>query len=276
VEYYEADIRDAEIIRSVVREISPSQIYHLAGITAVDASWTNPRLTYEINVLGAHNLFDAAMNLPVPPRILNISSSQVYAPASGRLTERSPIWPDNPYAASKAMAELLVPQYQNRTTGGIITARPFNHTGSAQLPTFVVPSIAKQFAEIELGLRPPKLSLGNINVKRDFLDVRDVVVAYSMLLAKGKPSDVYNVCAGFATGISDIVEIFRSISGIDVAIEIDPDKVRREEVAEICGDPRKLEVETGWRCEIPLKKTVQDILDYWRWQCRRGAIATSC
>ena len=276
VQYYEVDIRDEEAVRSVLRDVSPDQIYHLAGITAVDVSWTHPRLTYEVNVLGAHNLFAAAMDLPAAPRILNVSTSQVYAPASGRLTENSPIGPDNPYAASKAMAELLVPQYRNRATGGIITARPFNHTGSAQLPNFVLPSIAKQFAEIELGLRSPRLNLGNVNVKRDFLDVRDVVVAYSKLLSNGKPSEVYNVCSGEGVLLSDIVEMFRSTSGIDVTVEIDPEKVRPKEAAEICGDPRKLETETGWRREIPLQKTVEDILNYWRSQCRsRGAIATS-
>lgn len=275
VQYYEVDIRDAETVRKVVREVSPDQIYHLAGITAVDASWTHPRLTYEVNVLGAHNLFDAALNLPAPPRILNVSTSQVYAPAPGCLTEQSPLCPDNPYAASKAMAELLVPQYRNRTMGGIITARPFNHTGCGQLPNFVLPSIAKQFAEIELGLRPPKLILGNINVKRDFLDVRDVVAAYRMLVANGEPWEVYNVCSGTMVLLSDIVKMFRSISGIDVTIEVDPDKVRPKEIAEICGAPRKLAAATGWRRQIPLEKTVEDIHNYWRSLCQsRDAIVT--
>jgi GDP-4-dehydro-6-deoxy-D-mannose reductase len=274
VQYHEVDIRDAEMVRSVVREANPDRIYHLAGITAVGVSWANPRLTYEVNVLGAQNLFDAAMNLPVPPRILNISTSQVYAPAQGILTEESPLRPDNPYAASKAMAELLAFQYLDRAPGGIITARSFNHTGSGQPPSFVLPSIAKQFAEIESGFRPPKLNLGNIALKRDFTDVRDVVRAYGLLLEKGRTSEVYNVCSGVPVLISDIIDTLQAITGINVTIEIGADKVRPKEVAEIYGDPGRLQSDTGWRRQISLERTVEDVLNYWRSQSRnQDAIA---
>jgi GDP-4-dehydro-6-deoxy-D-mannose reductase len=273
VRYYEVDIRDAERVQSVVREVNPEQVYHLAGITAVDVSWKYPRLTYEVNVFGAQNLFDAAMSLPAPPRILNVSTSQVYAPGSGILSEENPLRPDNPYAASKAMAELLAPQYSEHATGGIITARPFNHSGDGQPPNFVLPSIAKQFAEIEAGLRPPKLKLGNIAVARDFTDVRDVVRAYWLLLERGKTSEVYNVCSGTAVLVADIIGMFERISGTDIVIEIDPNRVRAKEVTEIYGDPSKLRAETGWHRQIPLEKTVEDMLNYWRSQCRsRDAI----
>lgn len=268
VQYYGVEIRDAGAVRSLVREVNPDQIYHLAGITSAEVSRADPRLTYEVNVFGAHNLFDAAMNLPAPPRILNVSTSQVYAPASGILTEESPLRPDNPYAASKAMVELLVFQYRDRSTGGIITARSFNHTGCGQSPDFVLPSIAKQFAEIESGLRAPRLHLGNIAVRRDFTDVRDVVRAYCMLLEKGRTSEVYNVCSGAAVLLSEIVKLFQAISGIDITIEIDREKVRPREVTEIYGDPSKLQADTGWHPQIPLKKTVEDLLNYWRSRCR--------
>jgi GDP-4-dehydro-6-deoxy-D-mannose reductase len=276
VQYHELDIRDAERVRSVVHEVNPDRIYHLAGITAVDVSWTHPRLTYEVNVFGAQNLFDAALNLPVLPRILNISTSQVYAPASGIITEESPLRPENPYAASKAMAELLVPQYHERPIGGIITARPFNHTGCGQPPNFVLPSIAKQFAEIELGLRPPTLKLGNIAIRRDFTDVRDVVRAYGMLLENGRTSEVYNVCSGTAILLSDIIGMFQAVSGIDITIEIDPNKVRAGEGAEIYGDPHKLHADTGWQPEIPLQKTVEDMLNYWRSRCQSRDAMSIC
>jgi len=268
VQYHEVEIRDTDRVRSVLRRVNPDQIYHLAGITAVDFSWAHPRETYEVNVFGTQNLFDAAMDLPQPPRILNISTSQVYAPACGMLSESSPVGPGNPYAASKAMAELLVFQYKDRAPSGIITARSFNHTGRGQSPTFVLPSIAKQFVEIELGLRPPKLNLGNVAVRRDFTDVRDVARAYSMLLESGKTSEVYNVCSGVAVGLSDIVKMFQAISGIDVSIALDPEKIRKSEVSEMYGDPGKLQAETGWQCQIPLEKTLEDMLDYWRSQCQ--------
>src|SRR4029077_6130670 len=136
--------------------------------------------------------------------------------------------------------------------------------GPGQPPHFVLSSIAKQFAEIEAGLRPPRLALGNIDVKRDFTDVRDVVQAYIALLHKGRTGEVYNVCSGRAIRLADVVDKFRAISGQAVEIEIDPARVRSNEVAEIVGDSSKIRNETGWSPTIPLEKTARDLLDYWR------------
>jgi GDP-4-dehydro-6-deoxy-D-mannose reductase len=270
VEYYELDIRRADEIRSVVREISPTQIYHLAGVSAVDVSWNNPRLTFEVNVLGTYNLLEAAMLLPSTPRILNVSTSQVNAPSNDILTETSPLSPDNPYAASKAMAELLRVQYRKYTDGGIITARSFNHTGPGQTPSFVLPSIAKQFAEMEAGLRAPILTVGNVEVKRDFTDVRDVVRAYSALLHKGRTGEVYNVCSGSAVRLADCIRKFEAISGITIEINTDPARLRSNEISQIFGDSTKIRTETGWNPQIPLEKTIQDLLDYWREKIKRA------
>jgi GDP-4-dehydro-6-deoxy-D-mannose reductase len=264
VDYYELDIRVTDEIRSLVHKINPTYIYHLAGVSAVDVSWSNPRLTFEVNVLGTSNLFEAAMSLPALPRILNVSTSQVYASSDMILTETSPINPDNPYAASKAMAELLRVQYRKRIGGGIITARSFNHTGPGQSPNFVLPSIARQFAEIEAGLRPPRLTVGNIEVKRDFTDVRDVVRAYVALLDKGRADEIYNVCSGSAERLADVIAEFEAISGIAVPIETDPEKLRSNEFSQIFGDATKIRTETGWVQQIPLQKTIGDLLDYWR------------
>jgi GDP-4-dehydro-6-deoxy-D-mannose reductase len=273
VQYYAVDVRNVEGVRSVVHDFRPQQVYHLAGISAIDLSWSDPRLTYEVNVFGAHNLFAAAMSLPSPPRILNISTSQVYAANSGILTEESPIGPDNPYAASKAMAELLLVQYRRAVVGGVITARSFNHTGAGQTPKFALPSIAKQFAEIECGLRPSKLTLGNVDVERDFTDVRDVVRAYWMLLQRGKAGEVYNVCSGCAVSLAEIIKKFEAIAGLNVSIETDPDRVRANEVMRICGDPEKIQAEIGWDRQVPLEKTIEDLLQYWRSKCRSRDVA---
>jgi GDP-4-dehydro-6-deoxy-D-mannose reductase len=271
VEYHAVDIRSAEQVRSVVHNFSPTHIYHLAGISAVDVSWSNPQLTFEVNVLGAYNLFEAAMSLTSPPSILNVSTSQVYAASGTILTESSPVNPDNPYAASKAMAELLRVQYRKSTGGGIVTARSFNHTGPGQTPNFVLPSIAKQFAEMEAGLRPPRLTAGNLDVKRDFTDVRDVVAAYYALVEKGRFDEVYNVCSGSAVRLADIVRKFEAISGIAVEINTDSDRLRSNEVSQIFGDPTKIKTDTGWSPQIPLEKTILNLLDYWREMIRRGS-----
>jgi len=264
VDYHEVDIRDRDAVRSVVGKVEPNKIYHLAGVSALDVSWSNPQLTYEVNVFGANNLFNAAMELPSPPRILNISTSQVYAPSSRPLNEDSSIRPDNPYAASKAMAELLTVGYRRHNTGGIVTARAFNHTGPGQPPSFVLPSIAKQFAEIEAGMKPPKLIVGNIEVKRDFTDIRDVVRAYRALLDRGKPGEIYNVCSGSATSLADIIQMFQSISTTKVTIAVEEARVRRDDVPHICGDRKKIQELTGWCPRISLHEMVASLIDYWR------------
>jgi GDP-4-dehydro-6-deoxy-D-mannose reductase len=264
VDYHEVDIRDRGSVRSVVQKVNPDQIYHLAGVSAVDTSWSNPQLTYEVNVFGANNLFNAAMGLPSPPRILNVSTSQVYAPSFRALSEDSLVRPNNPYAASKAMAELLAVEYQRYTAGGIITARAFNHTGPGQTPNFVLPSIAKQFAEIEAGRRPPTLTIGNVEVKRDFTDIRDVVRAYRTLLDKGSTGEVYNVCSGSAIRLADVIQIFESITGTKITIATEATRVRCDDVLQICGDPKKIREGTGWYPQIALQETIADLLDYWR------------
>ena len=264
VDYHVLDIRTADEVRAVVHNFSPTHVYHLAGISSVDVSWSNPRLTFEVNVLGAYHLFEAAMSLPSPPRVLNVSTSQVYAASGSVLSETSPLSPDNPYAASKAMAELLRVQHRKSLSGGIITARSFNHTGPGQTPNFVLPSIAKQFAEMEAKLRPPRLMAGNLEVERDFTDVRDVVVAYSALLERGRTDEVYNVCSGFPVRLADVIQKFEAISGIAPEIETDPARVRSNEVSRIFGDSTKIRTETGWTPQIPLEKTIRALLDYWR------------
>jgi GDP-4-dehydro-6-deoxy-D-mannose reductase len=272
VRYYEIDIRDSDQVGRLVRELNPTLVYHLAAVSAIDQSWGNPRLTLEVNVLGTYNLFEAAMGLPCPARILNVSTSQVYARSLEALSEESSIGPENPYAASKAMAELLRVQYAKFTSGGIITARSFNHTGRGQPPTFVLPSMAKQFAEIELGLRPPKISVGNLQVRRDFTDVRDVVRAYCLLLEHGKPGAVYNVCSGWAVLLADIIDMFKAQVGIQVTLETEPVRVRSNEAVQILGSPQKIQRETGWSPQIPLQKTIEDLLAYWRSKCREEAL----
>jgi GDP-4-dehydro-6-deoxy-D-mannose reductase len=264
VTHYAVDLRNRDEVNSVVRDVSPDGIYHLAGISSIDISWSNPRLTFDVNVLGALNIYEAAMILPSPPRILNVSTSQVYGNSAGILTEGSPLNPDNPYSASKAMAELLLVQYRKCMRGGIITVRPFNHTGPGQSPNFVLPSIAKQFAEIEVGVRSPRLAMGNIDVKRDFTDVRDVLQAYIALLHNGRAGEVYNVCSGRAVRLVDIIGKFQEICRKTVEIDIDPTLVRSNEVAEIVGDFSKIRIETGWSPEIPLESTIRDLMDYWR------------
>jgi GDP-4-dehydro-6-deoxy-D-mannose reductase len=252
-----------------VREFRPTEIYHLAAISAIDTSWSNPSLTFEVNVIGTYNLFEAGMALAAPPRILNVSTAQVYAASASPLTEASLVGPANPYSASKAMSELLSVQYSKALSGGVITARAFNHSGPGQRPAFVLSSIAKQFAEMGAGQRTPKLNVGNVDVVRDFTDVRDVVRAYAALVEKGRIGDIYNVCSGFAVRLADVVAKFTSGSGIAVTLETDPLRLRPGEVSTLVGDSTKIRRETGWIPQIPLENTIHDLLDHWRTRVRR-------
>jgi GDP-4-dehydro-6-deoxy-D-mannose reductase len=264
VDYCKADICNPDDIHAIVRETNPNQIYHLAGVSSVAASWNNPRVAFDVNVIGSFNVFEAAMRLSSPPKILNVSTAQVYANSADALAETDRLNPDNPYAATKAMAELLAVQYQKCRSGGIITARAFNHTGPGQLPSFVLPSFAKQIAEMEAGLIPPVLKVGDINVKRDFTDVRDVVVAYCELLDKGTVGEVYNVCSGRAVLLTDLVGELQKDCSVTVKIEVDHERVRPSDVPQVVGDPSKIQSVTGWTSRIPLETTLKDLLVYWR------------
>jgi len=264
VNYCVADIRNADDTAAAIRAANPDQVFHLAGVSSIAASWNDPRRALEVNVIGSYNVFEAAMRQPSPPRILNVSTAQVYAPSDVALKETSPTSPDNPYAATKAMAELLMVQHQGSRSGGIVTVRAFNHTGPGQSPAYVLPSFAKQLAEMEAGLCAPVLKVGNIQVKRDFTDVRDVVVAYCELLAKGKTGEVYNVCSGRAVLLADLVRELQENCSVAIEIEADPKRLRAREPALMVGDPGKIMRETNWTPRISLQSSLKDLLVYWR------------
>jgi len=270
IQYCELDIRDAESLRRLIQDCSPTRIYHLAAISEVGLSWSNPRLTFEVNVLGTYNVFDAAMQLKSPPKVLNISTSQVYASSAIRLNETCLVKPDSPYSASKAVAELLTVQYGRIPIGGITTARSFNHCGPGQTPNFFLSSVAKQFAEMEAGSCPRTLTLGNLTVKRDLTDVRDVVRAYDLLIENGQPWETYNVCSGVSVSLAEVVHLFQDLVDFEVAIRADPTKVRPNDSEQVCGDPTKIRHHTGWTPLISLETTVRDTLDYWRSKCRES------
>jgi GDP-4-dehydro-6-deoxy-D-mannose reductase len=264
VRYYDLDLRCNDDLRALVRDFPATEIYHLAGISDVESSWSNPRLTFEVNVAGTCNLLEAAMQLPSPPRILNVSTSQVYAASSRPLKETDPLDPRNPYAASKAMSELLAVPFRKSGVGGVITVRAFNHTGPGQSSKFALPAFAEQFAEAEQGLRAPELLVGNLDVSRDISDVRDVVAAYVSLIENGKVGEVYNVCSGAPCRLADAIEEMKKLSSMRIGVKTDPARVRSNEVPVVWGDAGKLQRQTGWRPRIQLKETISDLMRYWR------------
>jgi GDP-4-dehydro-6-deoxy-D-mannose reductase len=263
VEYRKLDLRKPDAVNALLREIRPEEIYHLAGITAINTSWEHPRRTFDVNVTGTYNLFETAMSLDSPPRILNVSTAQVYAPSLHPLTEDSPLAPENPYAVTKAMAEFLARPWRQSASRGIFVARAFNHTGPGQSLNFVLPSLAKQFVDIRAGRCPPTITVGNVEVRRDFTDVRDVVRAYQMLLASGGPAGIYNVCSGVAIRLADIIGGLESLTGVRVSLQVDPARLRSNDVPQVCGNPTKLRLATGWSPRFSLKQILAELLDYW-------------
>ena len=262
----EVDITEPVGLRDVVVTAAPDAVCHLAALSSVGASWGASQATYEVNTVGTANVLDAALACRARPRVLLISSSEVYgrvSPEDLPLGEDRPFAPVSPYAASKAAAEMIGLQAWLGSGLEVMRARPFNHTGPGQRPDFVVPALAQQIAAALDG-GADRLSTGNLDARRDITDVRDVVRAYRQLLVGGRAGRVYNVCRGEAVSIRHVAERLLALAGAELPIVVDPQRVRPVEIPELRGDRSRLESETGWRPEIPLDSTLGDVLAYWQ------------
>ncbi|MGC8481459.1 MAG: GDP-mannose 4,6-dehydratase, partial [Acidimicrobiales bacterium] len=240
-------------------------VYHLAARSHVGESWERPDLTYEVNVLGTANLCAALASLRTRPKLVFISSSEVYGiPRDGELPyqESAAIRPVTPYAASKAAAEAIVLQAWFGRELPVVISRSFNHTGPGQSPSFVVSGFAKRAAEAMLrsgGSEP--IPVGNLDAERDFTDVRDVVRAYRLLAARGLPGQAYNVCSGIRTRIASIADILSVHVNGKIRFVTDPSLVRSVEIPTLFGSFDKLREATGWEPEIPFAETVVSLYD---------------
>ena len=262
----EVDITGAAGLREAVVTAAPDAVCHLAALASVGASWGASEATYTVNTVGTANLLDAALACPNRPRVLLVSSSEVYgrvSPDDLPLTEDSPVAPVSPYAASKAAAEVVAQQAWLGSGLEVTRARPFNHTGPGQRRDFVVPALAAQIAQaVRTGA--DQLNTGNLDARRDLSDVRDVVRAYRMLLVGGQPGEVYNICRGESVSIREVAERLLRIAGVEMPIVVDPARVRPVEIPELRGDRRRIEQAVGWAPEIDLDRTLADVLEYWQ------------
>ena len=212
-----ADIRDAGAVIAASRAVEPHAIYHLAALTHVGESWERRRETLETNLLGTLSVLEAACKLTPRPRLLLIGSAEQYGytgKAEIALEESTPLRPVTPYGVSKAAQELLGYQYFAADELPVILVRAFNHAGPGQDPAFVIPGWAKQIAEMERGLRPPVLEVGNLDSRRDFTDVRDIVRLYRLLIEHGRAGEAYNACSGVLRSLSEVIEGFRGMSSV--------------------------------------------------------------
>ena len=260
------DLLNLEQLRDFVRGASPDLVIHLAGQAFVPRSFDDPEETLNINMIGTLHLLQALDETGFEGRLLYISSGDVYGPVPCEelpISELRPVSPRNPYSVSKASAELLCQQWSLAKSMDIVIARPFNHIGPRQNEKFVVSSLAKQFARMKLGKESPKLSVGNVDVTRDFLHVEDVISAYIDLLAKGEKGEIYNICSGVEVKIEDIISRLSNLSGVNAEL-CHPDSLKRQgDQLRVRGDNNKLIADTGWQAKKSLDEALEDVLNYW-------------
>ncbi|MCK4223920.1 MAG: GDP-mannose 4,6-dehydratase [candidate division Zixibacteria bacterium] len=261
------DITRFDQLSRVVKRINPDQIYHLAALSSVGKSFSHPLDTIQTNIRGTLYLLETVRNLKKRIKILVVGSSDMYGkvlPKEVPITENKPLLPISPYGMSKAACDLLAYQYFASYGVYAIRARAFNHTGPRQSTGFVIPDFASQIAEIEAGQLPPILKVGNLSTKRDISDVRDVVRAYVSLMGKGKAGEAYNICSQEAYSIRNVLKILLTLSKKKIKVGVDEAKNRPAEIPILVGNNAKIRKTTGWKPKIPVKKTLEDTLNFWR------------
>ncbi|MCK4539181.1 MAG: GDP-mannose 4,6-dehydratase [Candidatus Krumholzibacteria bacterium] len=264
--YRQCDLTDEQSVLSLIGEEMPGGIIHLAAQSSAARSFDDPVGTYRANILGALNLFEADKNAKTKARILITGSCDEYGvrrPEEMPLGEDSPIEPVSPYASSKAAQNLLAMQYFRAFGTRVVLTRSFSHTGAGQPDRFVLPAFARQCAAIAAGSAEPVVKTGNTGVVRDFLDVRDVVRAYRLLLEKGVEGRVYNVCSGNGLALGEALDSLIAMTGTDVRKEVDPALARPVDVPVLTGDNCRLAKDTGWEVQIGRERMLGDLFDWW-------------
>lgn len=266
------DILDAPALLERFRRVAPEIVYHLAGAADVGGSFDTPQNTFRANAEGTLNVLWAARQADVQ-RVLTVGSADVYGKVTADelpLTEASELRPTSPYAASKVAAEALARQAFLGFGQHVVCVRPFNHLGPGQSTRFVAPALAERIARNELEHRR-ELMVGNLSSRRDFTDVRDVVRAYRMLILEGVAGEIYNVCSGTDIAVRDLAEALISLSATEQELVADPQLQRPVDIPVLRGDCTRLRSRTGWQPEIPLQRTLADLLEDMRSRLARSA-----
>ncbi|MEA2310627.1 MAG: GDP-4-dehydro-6-deoxy-D-mannose reductase [Solirubrobacteraceae bacterium] len=263
------DLLDPAAARDAVEAARPEAVYHLAALAHVGASWGDPGAFLRENVTLALNVLEAVRAAAPDATVVAVGSGEVYGPpASLPVTEEAPLRPQNPYAVSKASADLLAGFYADGHGLRVIRARPFNHAGPGQEPIYAIASFARQAAvAAEAGEDPIRIVTGNPDTRRDYTDVRDVVRAYRLLAERGEPG-IYNVCSGRTASARELIAMLAEAAGAGLDHVVDPALVRGHEVEEVRGDPGRLRAAAGWEPEIPLERTLADTVAWWRSELR--------
>lgn len=262
-----AEITQPEAVRQVVAQAQPDLVIHLAARSSVSASWQDPSGTLEVNAGGTIHLLEALRSEQLTPRIVLVGSGEQYGmvrPEDNPIREECPFRPANPYAASKAAQDLYGYQYFVAYRLPILRARPFNHFGPRQASTFVIANFARQIALIEAEKVEPVLSVGNLQARRDFLPVEDVVAAYLAIAEQGRPGEAYNIGSGQALSIRAILDFLLTFARTSIQLREDPARLRPVDVPLLEADTSRLRADTNWKPAVQFEFALQRTLDYWR------------
>lgn len=256
------NLLEREAVRAAIREIKPARVFHCAGAAHVGQAWDQTTDTLAVNVMGTQHVIDALRETHPHARVLIPSSALVYAPSTEALSENHTLCPPNPYGVSKLAQEMV--GCGNLQRPRVWIARPFNHFGPRQDPSFVTAGFARQIAEIEAGHREPQIAVGNLEARRDLTDVRDTVRAYALIIERGTPERPYNVCSGRALPVGEILENLLSRARTRINVVTDPARYRPNDSPVVLGNHGRIRDELGWQPTVPLEQTLDDLLAYWR------------
>lgn len=263
----EGDMTDPFSMKHMIAAVKPDRIFHLAAQSYVPGSWDAPAETLHRNILGQVYLLEAVREAKLDPVIHIAGSSEEYGyvlPEELPVKETNPLRPLSPYGVSKVAQEMLGYQYFMSYGLKTIVTRGFNHEGPRRGEVFVTSSVAKQIAEIEKGLKPPILYIGNLSSKRDWSDVRDFVRAYWLATEKCVPGEVYNIGSEVAREVREMIDMLLSMTDANIEVRVDTARLRPSDVKVLVADATKFKKATGWEPQIPFEKTLRDLLDYWR------------
>lgn len=266
IKFCEINLLNKDSIIGALSDIRPDYIINLAAISSVKSSWDMPDVTFDVNVKGVINLFEAIRKVNLKSRVLLIGSSEQYGKITQveKIDENYPLNALNPYGISKLTQEKLALMYKETYGIDIVLVRAFNHTGPKQGLGFVVPDFAKQIAEMDMLGKEPVMHVGNLKAERDISDVRDIVKGYYALLIKGKTGEVYNVGSGNSYSIEYLLNKLTELSSKKIRVEIDQQKFRPVDTPRIVCNNDKVIRDTGWKPEITIEKTLIDTFEYWK------------
>lgn len=258
------DLLDRAAVTDAIARTRPSVIYHCAGAAHVGRSWDRTRETLEVNLLGTWHLIAAVRDADLASRVLVPGSALVYRSAEWPLTEEDPVGPESPYGLSKLAQERLGVRAVAETGVPVLVTRSFNHIGPRQDPSFFAASFARQIARIEAGRQDPVITVGNLDARRDLTDVRDTVRAYVTIAERGTPGRLYNVSSGRAFAIAEILDGLLAFARVPITVRVDPALLRPNDTPLLVGDHSRITNELGWQPVIPIERTLEDLVAFWR------------